>query len=162
MGYTLSIGNAKVESGNEYGELWARWSVEAATHPDAPTFPNDDMTGNGNHRSPSYSAWAEFARNTGLETLFFDKDAGLIAKHPGCVPLTEAHHTEVLAALNRWRATAEKPPGFSGIGALNEKTRQWETPDQGRYDHTLARLLWVEWWMRWALQNCETPAFENT
>ena len=163
MGYTLSIGNAKVESGNEYGELWARWTVDNATHPNAPTFPNDDMTGNGNHRSPGYSGWRDFARATGLEPFFYDEGEGLLARHPGCVPLTEAHHSEVLAALQRWQSKADKPPGFAGMDTFNKETQQWEpSADAGRYDHTLARLMWLEWWMRWALDNCETPAFENT
>lgn len=163
MGYTLRIGNAKVESGDNYGQLWAHWTVEGTTHPDAPVFPNDGMTGNSNQRSPSYSTWTDFAYSTGLERLFYDKDAGLLANHPGCVPLTEAHHAEVLAALQRWRAKSDKPPGFAGPDKFNKDTQQWEpSPDEGRYDHTLARLMWAEWWIQWALDNCETPAFENT
>lgn len=114
MGYTLSIGNAKVKSGKEFGELWARWTVEDTTHPEAPTFPNDTMTGNSNSRSPSYSAWYDFALCTGLERLFFDEDEGLMAQPPGCVLLTEAHHTEVLAALQRWQDSADKPPRLCG------------------------------------------------
>ena len=163
MGYTLTIGNARVESGCDYGELWAKWSVDGATHPDAPTFPNDSMTGNSNQRSPSYSGWADFARDAGLERFFFDKEGGILRSHPGCVPLTQAHHTEVLAALQRCQALSKKPPGFAGDHVFNPETHQWEpSAEQDRYDHTLARLIWTEWWIRWALENCETPAFENT
>lgn len=163
MGYTLSIGNATVESGNDDGELWTRWTVAGATHPDAPVFPNDELTGNSNVRSPSYTGWHDFARDTGLDRMFYDKDEGMLKNHPGCVPLVEADHTDVLAALQRWKAKADKPPGFAGLDKFNEETQKWEpSADEGRYDHTLARLMWLEWWIRWALDNCATPAFENT
>ena len=164
MGYTLTIGNAKVTSGIDYGEMWARWEVEGATHPDAPVFPHDAMTGNSNQRSPSYTAWRDLAGGTGLVKLFYggDGEDGLLANHPGCAPLTEAHHAEVLAALQRRQARATKPPGFGGEGTFSHETRQWVPhPDTGRYDANLARLLWLAWWMRWALDNCETPAFQN-
>lgn len=161
MSYSLYIGNAKVESGKEEGELWARWSVEHATHPDAPTFPNDKLTGNSNNRHPSYSGWRDFSKESELERLFYDNDEGLMRKHPDCVPLTAAHHAEVLAALQRWQAQSNKPPGFAGELMFNRATDKWEQCDEGCYDHTLARLMWLEWWMRWALDTCETPAFEN-
>jgi hypothetical protein len=152
MGYTLSIGNAIPQHSKDYGELTARWTVEGAQSDDAPTFPHDDMTGNGNHRSPSYSGWSEFAKETGLERLFFDKSDGLLERHPGCKILTQAHHTEVLAALQRRQKISTKPPGFEG----------WNGEDRDKHDAQLARLMWLEWWMRWALANCETPAFQNT
>lgn len=162
MGYSITIGNAKPEFNKDDGELWARWTVDGMALPEAPTFPNDEMTGNGNGRSPSYTGWAEFCDAAGLTTLFLEKWEGLMSQHPGCKMLQKEHLLQVQAALEKWKRTATKPPGFEGWGKFNEETKQWETPDQGKYDHILARLIWLEFWMKWALENCETPAIENT
>lgn len=163
MGYNLTIGNAVPEFSKDYGELSARWVVPFVRHPDAPVFPNDGLTANSNGRSPSYSGWSIFCDHVGLTRLFYDERDGLLRPHPGCKLLTAAHHTEVLAALQRRQTSSDKPPGFAGDSKFNHETRAWEpSPDEGKYDHHLARLIWLEWWMRWALANCETPAFENT
>lgn len=152
MGYTIKIGNAVPEFGNEeYGELWARWAVESASFEHAPTFINDEMTGNSNSRSPSYSGWAEFARAVGLHDFFFEDYEGLMANHPGCEKITQKHLDTVQTALVKYTASTDKKPGFIG----------WDGTDTGEYDGNFARLIWLEWWMRWALANCETPAIEN-
>lgn len=114
MGYTFKIGNAVPKSSKDDGYLRAEWVVEPKSLDDAPIFPNDDMTGNGNDRSPSYSVWADFCRDAGIYDVFYD-----------------------------------------------EATKTSTTPDEGKYDPYLARLIWLEWWMTWALDNCETPAIEN-
>lgn len=151
MGYNITIGNAVPYHHKEGGYLDAGWTVESHTSDDAPAFPNDDMTGNGNARYPSYSAWAGFARATGLTKLFFG-DEGLMTQHPGCALLTQEHRAVVAAALAEYRARAWKPPGFEG----------WNGEDKGKYDHQLARLIWLDYWIGWALDNCETPAIRNT
>lgn len=162
MGYTITIGNAKPVHSKEDGYLDARWVVEGVSRDDAPTFPNDDMTGNSNERSPSYTGWADFCRAAGIYDLFYNDDDGLIRPHPGCVMLSEHHLTTVQAALQKWRTHSTKPPGFTGWPKRDPATGQTVTPDEGKYDSTLARLMWLEWWMRWALANCETPAVENS
>lgn len=163
MGYNLTIGNAVPEFSKDYGELSARWVVPFVKLPDAPTFPNDDLTVNSNGRSPSYIGWSDFCDEVGLKRLFYDESDGLLRPHPGCKLLTVAHHTEVLAALQRRQTISARPPGFPGESTYNKETQTWEPPpDADKYDPQLARLLWLEWWMRWALANCETPAFENT
>lgn len=162
MGYTFTIGNAVPRHSKDHGELYAGWEVEGATHPDAPTFPNDDMTGNSNSRSPSYTAWHDFCRQAGIFSVFYDDRGHLHAGHPGCVMIAPDELTEVQMALERYRTKATLPPGFSGWGVFNKETRAWDNPDEGKYDACLARLIWLEWWMRWALENCETPAIQNT
>lgn len=163
MSYSIHIGNAKPEFSKEDGLLMAGWSVERVAHADAPTFPNDDMTGNGNGRHPSYSGWVEFCDKAGLKGLFFDADDGLMREHPGCFPITDKHLLVVRGALARARALATKPPGFDGYGRFDKETKQWsESTDVGKYDPILARLIWLEYWMAWAIANCETPALENT
>lgn len=152
MGYTITIGNAKPEFSKNDGELWARWSVDGKTSDEAPTFPHDEMTGNSNSRSPSYTGWADFCRAVGLYDMFLEKWEGLMSEHPGCKMLQPEHLLQVQAALTKWKRTATLPPGFEG----------WRGEDAGKHDPMLARLLWLEFWMKWALENCETPAIENT
>lgn len=162
MGYTFSIGNAVPEFSKDDGELFARWVVEDATHPDAPTFPNDTATGNSNSRSPSYSAWIGFCSEAGIYDLFYDARGHLLAGHPGCVMVTPNDLAKVREAREVRQKKATLPPGFEGYPEFNKDTQVWETPDEGKYDATLARLIWLEWWMDWALKHCETPAIQNT
>lgn len=162
MGYNFTIGNAVPEFRNEDGELSARWVVEGASSDDAPTFPNDDATGNGNGRSPSYSVWADFCRDTGLYDLFYDERGHLHAGHPGCVMLKRSDLERVKEARDEWQKKATLPPGFAGYPEFNKEKQEWEHADDGKYDGALARLIWMEWWMAWALDNCETPAIQNT
>lgn len=162
MSYTFRIGNAVPKFDKEDGYLYAAWEVEPATSKDAPNFPNDDMTGQSNERSPSYSAWGDFCKATGLWDLFYDAYGHLNAGHPGCELITEEGLSKVRAARERWEECATKPPGFSGFPTYNQINKSVFTPDEGKYDHQLARLIWLEWWMEWALKNCETPAIQNT
>ena len=153
MGYTFVIGNAVPHFDQEdFPHLTARWHVERITNPSAPEFLNDTLTGKSNSRSPSYSGWADFCRSVGLYDFFFDSGGHLKAGHPGCIGITEGDWQIVRAALDKRRAAATLPPGF-------EKDYLYDGPDN--YDYHLARLIWLEWWMRWALDNCETPAIEN-
>lgn len=150
MGYTIRIGNAVPEFSKDHNELWAEWRVKAESNEWAPKFVNDDLTGNSNERSPSYSAWREFTRVVGLEDLFFKDYEGLMSSHPGCKMFTQQHLDEVQTALIKYQAKATLPPGFD----------DWESTEP-THDGWLARLIWLEWWMRWALANCETPAIYN-
>jgi hypothetical protein len=152
MGYTITIGNAKPRFSKEDGYLEARWVVEDAASDDAPTFPHDELTKNTNSRSPSYSGWSEFCQEAGIYELFYHDYEGLIRPHPGCKLLQKEHWLLVQAALEKRRRVSDKLPGFEG----------WRGEDTGKYDYVLARLMWLEFWMRWALERCETPAIENT
>lgn len=152
MSYTFTIGNAVPEFSKDDGYLSARWVVEDAKLDEAPQFPNDGMTGQTNSRSPAYSAWADFCRSAGIYDVFYDERGRLHAGHPGCELLTQDQYTRIKVALEIYQRNATLPPGFS----------DWDGKDEGKYDSTLARLLWLEFWMRWALANCETPAIQNT
>ena len=151
MAHTIVVGNAKPYFSKEDGYLDAGWVVEDAKRNDAPTFPNDEVTGNSNSRSPSYISWYDFCEDAGIHDLFYDEDEGLIQPHPGCNLLHREHLLIVQAALEKRRKATDKPPGFEGPNG----------EDKGKYDATLARLIWLEFWMRWALENCEIPALEN-
>lgn len=157
MGYEIRIGNAVPHFDKDGGQLYACWKVEPTATDKAPTFPNDEMTGNGNSRHPSYSSWTEFLRQTGLFDLFLGDD-GLMKDHPGCRIITKDHHAAVKSALDKWQEKATLPPGLSGSQITSSG---YETFDEGKYDHQLARLMWLEFWMKYAIDTYETPAIEN-
>lgn len=154
MSYDIYIGEAQIDDDRDGYEM--RIVVKAFDHPEAPSFPNDELTGKGNHRHPGYSAWSDFTKDAGLHDLFFEEDTGLMSRHPGAFRLTNEHHQQVAAALDKW--TTEHPdttPGF-----MDYDYRKHETIGPS-YDYMKARLVWLEWWMRWALANCETPTIYN-
>lgn len=169
MGYHLTIGNAELEF--DAAELRCAPTVVGFADIEAPVFPNDEMTGDTSERSPSYTAWHHFAALTGLTTLFFGgtgwddergrykdcpegyhREEGLIAQHPGVAVLCDGDLQEVRRALAEWKA--KHPDTVPGFG-------NWDGGDS-HYDYTLARLIWLEFWIAWALKNCERPAFGNT
>lgn len=154
MGYTFTVGNAIPKCHkDDFPYLAAGWEVEGARNDDAPVFPGDEMTGNSNSRSPSYTVWSDFARATGLYQFFYDERGHLHAGHPGCRGLTPEDAGIVSAALAKYQAQATLPPGFES---------DWLYKGPANFDYHLARLIWLDWWVRWAVANCETPAIENT
>lgn len=170
MGYDIYIGEAEVVRPQDDGEgTELRMRVRPCTHPDAPEFPGDEMTGKSNGRHPSYSNWAQFCRETGLYALFYgpskeERYLGLLGSHPGCFMLTQCHLDAVRAAIGNWRAThPTKPPGWDPCpeGASLDERLRWMCRESVGHDPVLARLLWLEWWMRFAIQNCKVPAIYN-
>ena len=193
MSYDIYIGEAALDlpDPDEHNHLAVE--VRGASHPDAPVFPGDSMTGNGNGRHPGYSQWTDFTRTAGICDLFFDKEEGLMREHPGCCLLRQRDLDRVRFALDQWRSKHQGTvPGFgdrehydqeiarigawldSGAGdaeperkacvaeTLAERKRDAAAlPPSGTFDPVLARLIWLEWWMAWALKNCTTPAIHN-
>lgn len=168
MSYSIYIGNTTMRpvEDEEVVTAYARLTsgktcyyepvVKEMRHPNAPTFPNDEMTGNSNGRHPGYRAWAEFCEVTGLEDLFFNREHGLMREHPGHAELHLEHVSTIHQALLRWQeAHPDANPGFERFS--------WddETDEEMGYDPILARLIWLEWWMTWALANCEHAGIWN-
>lgn len=156
MGYNITIGNAVPEFNKEwFPELSARFVVNTQENDDAPVFNGDEMTGKSNCRSPSYSVWDDFAKSTGLHEFFFGDEAldGKMSQHPGCVGIEQEDADFVTKKLNQYKEKAILPAGF-------EDDWNYEGPPQ--YDYHLARLIWLEYWMQWAVKNCDTPAIWNT
>ncbi len=158
MGYDIYIGEAKMD----YNKNDIRITVDITYLDGAPVFPNDEMTGNSNARHPSYIGWTDFCKEAGLYDLFFAKYTGLMSSRPGCAPITKDHVLQVRTVLNKWRETVTKLPGFAGFPTYNKESDSFETPDENIYDHIYARLIWLEFWMAWAVENCEHPAIMNT
>jgi hypothetical protein len=170
MGYNITIGNAYLQytRGDEHMSIM----VEAATNENAPD--HDPFTGKGNSRSPSYTAWHDFCREAGIHELFygqgwsreerrylecsegFHRETPLLAEHPGAFPLFHEDLQYITAArIRRQQTNGGRPPGF------------WDWDDErgeidNGNDHVLARLVWLEFWIEWALGNCERPAIANS
>jgi len=170
MGYNISIGNAILNytKGDERIDV----NVESATHPDAPA--HCPYTKDGNMRSPSYTAWSDFCKEAEIYELFYGKgwsrderrylecgddfhrETPLLAEHPGAFALLPADHEYLQAArMKREQTNGGKPAGFWEIDS------EWNEVDNGN-DHVLARLLWLEFWVGWALDNCSIPTIKNT
>lgn len=176
MGYNITIGEAQIDppsasEASEWPPIGVR--VRGVLSRDAPSFLGDEMTGQTSERSLSYTAWAEFCEAVGLYRLFFGVErgqaserggnAGLMSRHPGAAVLTKAHHEEIAAALDRYRsAHPEARPGWRVPVEGGDWFRGPWQPDTEHLDGNLARLIWLEWWVRWALANCKIPAVGNT
>jgi hypothetical protein len=173
MSYSIYIGEAILQEYDpkDYdGEFAARYSVEGAEEEEAPEFENDTMTGKGNSRHPGYGAWDDFARSAGLHSFFFDKESGVMRKHPGCFALTKEHQKTVADALTAYQAKyPNTKPGFTSqfmpkpnSGIIGSDSRSMGAPDEVVAEYHLARLIWLDWWIQWALKNCKRPAISNS
>lgn len=170
MGYTLRIGELKVSYENDEDEPRIDLKAMPARHDDAPAF--GEPTDYENQRWPSYTAWAEFARDFGLYELFFGQSVGsrdivrddaLLRQHPGCVPLTERHRREINAALEAWkRRYPDATPTFGRPPPEGAHPLMWEDPDNPEENGKMTRIVWLAYWVNWALDNCTRPVFENT
>jgi hypothetical protein len=158
MGFDIYIGQGVGKARMKNGKLdVSKMEVERTHHDSAPTFPNDEVTGNGNSRHPSYTVWGEFTRSAGLEELFFDKKTGLMREHPGAQVLTFEHRDIIRQALADWKINhPDSKPGFEGHEFDSLRTVLDFTPD-----HTLARLIWLDYWVNWTVENCEFPVIYN-
>lgn len=154
MGWTIKIGNATPVFTDDQDGLQAHWDVEDTEVDNAPAFPNDASL-KTNSRSPSYTVWKEFCQQTGLYDLFYDKKSGLLKQDQPVVKINQGHLKTIKSALKAYQAKATKPAGFSDCKVDADKIVYI---DVDRYDSTLARLMWLEFWFNWALENCEKPA----
>ncbi len=165
MGYDITIGNAYLEVYKE--DLYMRIGAEHTTSPDAPVFKNDEMTGNGNCRSPSYIVWSDFCREVGLYGMFYGKDgkrnlagytepepnchreAPILHSHPGAVLINEDDVEAVKNALDNYKIKHPKTvPGFDPW-ILKED----DVPVSQQSAH-MARLEWLYFWVKWVVDNC--------
>lgn len=162
MGYTITIGNAEPQQPDDDAHEYTFY-VPSLQLPDAPAAPGD-VNPHRNYRWPSYSVWAEFARSAGLHDLFFNEEDGLIRPHPAVVVLREHHAATIAGALTAFRLRfPEAVARFDIDDPTLSFAENLQRPEQHpKCDYTLARLEWLDWWVRWALNNCECPAIQNT
>lgn len=170
MGYTFKIGQLVTsmetyededELGNPIMSEYESHDVESMMLDDAPEFPNDEMTGKSNSRSPSYSTWSNFCKDTGIYGLFYTVGGHLQGGHPGYIDITQQMVDHIKFRLDEWQEASTLPPGFEGFPIHDPFVGEWVTPDEGKYDYTLARLMWLHFWTDWALKNCKQPVIVN-
>ena len=156
MGWTIKIGNATPLFTDGQDGLQAYWIVEDVEVDNAPSFPHD-VSAKTNTRTPSYSVWKEFCQQTGLYELFYNKESGLLEQDQSVVKINKGHLEIIRSALKELQAKATKPPGFPDW-KIDANRNTIIHIDFDKYDSTLARLLWLDFWFDWALENCKIPA----
>ena len=178
MGYTIQIGEAEIERSDEYVTIGAKLEK----HDDAPA--HGDPTDYENQRWPSYSAWADAMRTLGLSDVMFEKRRAkdgcdenwsdeppcgpLMVDHPGAAGITRQHVEEVERRLREYRRKhpthrAEYPPPREGAKPiLGNMYRNEDYVKDPEFDSALCRGEWLEYWLRWAIDNCENPVFVNS
>lgn len=170
MSFSIYIGEGELYVPTDEDDNEPRVKVEGREHPSAPRFPGDLMTGNSNNRHPSYGGWAEFVEKTGLDDLFFGascnrpggytRDVSLMSRHPGVSLLRLKDLEEIKRARQHWEAkTWHHPERIAGFDPNYDPFSS--KPADPRYDGILARLIWLEWWVDWALANCKLPCIYN-
>lgn len=152
MGYTLTIGELTVHKYPDCGldEDGISFGAFGIHHDDAPAF--GEPTDHTNSRWPSYSAWAGTMRDLGLTEVIFSGGT-LVGGHPGVRLVTPELVEVVSSALEKYRR--EHPDGVAGFN-------QDENMPTDPVNANLARMEWFDYWLRWALENCDTPVIANS
>jgi hypothetical protein len=162
MSYDIYIGEAVLSlPGPDWNEIGV--TVKGETLDDAPSFRGDSMTGRGNGRHPGYGAWAEFCRRVGLFEFFFAEETGMLVCHPGCKLLRPQDGETVAAALEAYRAShPDARPGWCRCKTCAKTSFDRDDDSQHEdLDGDLARLIWLDFWVRRALKRCDVPAMSN-
>lgn len=149
MGYNLIIGELEITLDNDLLETNVYLSVKPETGRAEPFLIVGEVTDGTNSRLPSYSTWRNFCVSTGLFSLFYDKDHGLLRDHPAVYPINENHREKIEEAYAKFKTRfpdAEPHYGF---------------PDNEANVY-LVRLEWLRYWVNWALDNCDRPVFKNS
>ena len=163
MGYDIYIGNTTMEEVEQEDDemittpyfrcikgntIYYRPVVRELSVADAPSFVGDEYTGKGNSRRPGYSSWHNFCEATGLLDLFFHKKTGLMREHPGHASLSSEHLQQIQQAHDAFvRKYPHAHPSYR--------------EDDPVENYHLIRLLWLEWWIRYAIEQCEHAAIYN-
>lgn len=148
MGYSITIGELLIETYPEEAMECSglRFSAKSEWHDSAPAY--GEPTDFTNDRWPSYSAWFDFAERSGVRELLFDSGGNLIGGHPGVRLITKDMLDAVVAARLKMESNPHPP----------QPTMENYTAENGAY----CRLLWLEYWMQWSLENCKTPVIANS
>jgi len=152
MGYSLSIGEAVMDvvPEDEWGDGQINITVEEVRNDDAPAF--GEPTDYTNQRWPSYTSWWNFAEFTGMENILFDVDANenIRGGHPGHFLITDMFKDAIDTAMKDY---TNKYP---------DAVPSFEDFENRPHDGHLCRMVWLQYWVDWALENCKNPIFLNT
>jgi hypothetical protein len=144
LGYEIRIGERAVPAKRRQRAI--NEVVAARGIKDAPLIRNSHCTLPGqNSAQASAVNWTDFCDEVGLYDLFFGR-LGLMphSVDTKVTAIFDRDHHKILSSLSRYRASH---PGVE--------------PEMGGSDEsaTLARLVWLEFWFRWAIANCKQPSF---
>lgn len=149
-GFTMLTGNAVVQIGNailanhavDVDDLMPSWRMEESVADTAPSFfGNINKT---NILTCHISTWEKFCHKADIHELFFSGGT-----HRGIVKLKQRHLDLVSDVL----------ANYHDFGPVRPSWNDPENPDWCKYNGMMERLTWIDYWMRWAIANCETPAF---
>ncbi|WP_277967074.1 hypothetical protein [Pantoea trifolii] len=148
MGYSFTIGNLEVEKEPENGldSDCISFSAKGVKLAGSPAF--GEPTDETNQRWPSYSSWSNFLDSVGLYEVFFNENGHLIGGHPGVRLVTK----EMVDVVSNKRSELEE-----ANPALKADFNTGRVID-GYY----CRLIWLDYWLKWSFENCETPVIANS
>jgi predicted HicB family RNase H-like nuclease len=163
MGISIRIGEAVLKERDWYEDdnddiYFCYYDVDDMCLDEAPDLLNDDFVRNSNCRLPSCTAWVEFTKETGLYEFFFNKETGLFSPLYGCAAFDKKDVEVVQQALKARQQYADEHglvPGFEPGDPEERKNFKI------KIDPTLLRLIWLEFWMNWAINNCKNPAITS-
>lgn len=142
---TLRIGEVILNPDPEGTNTAIVATVRAEVHPEAPTFPGDIRQLNSLQRP--HTDWKSFAQTMALEDTLFGAPRGWASQWGWVAPLRREQAMKVRGA----RLVAEKElyrdvvPAFGPPG------------DFSNYSVHFATIIWLDWWVSWAFQNCQRP-----
>lgn len=148
MGYNLTIGELSIDKSPEDGIGYSciSFGAKGMRLDNAPAF--GEPTDYTNERWPSYTVWSDFARKANLYNVLFDYEGrSLVGGHPGIRLVTEELCKAVQDALEQYRTR------------FPNAVAQFEGDDS---NGVLCRLIWLDFWLQWAFENCETPVLANS
>jgi len=159
MGYNLTIG--ELQTTIDYDGLESRIVNNAKSEFDnnAPAF--GEPTDFTNNRWPSYSSWHDAMIFVELHDMMFNKETGLIRRHPDCVPLVKEHKEIIDKAYKEfYKKYPNCKAGYSP--KINENEGIFEDKEHPKENNYATRLEWLKYWVDWALKNCKNPVFYNS
>lgn len=157
MGYSITIGELKVCQHPEDGldSSCISFDADSVKIENAPAF--GEPTDYTNSRWPSYSGWSECLEDAGMYDLFFDS-GHLIGGHPGLRLVTK----ELVYAVSEAKQEFEyKFPNVKATyGSRGDDI--WDVDKKNpRENSTYCRMVWLDFWLKWAIENCDIPVISN-
>lgn len=146
---TMLTGNAIIQIGNailanhnvDADDVMPSWRMEESLADTAPSiFGDNNKT---NTITCCVSTWEKFCQKADIHELFFTNGTSR-----GIVKLKQRHLEIVSNALVTSRNS----------GLIRSSWNDPENPNWLKYNGVTERLTWIEYWMKWAIANCETPA----
>lgn len=158
MGYTLKIGELTSEIVKEGLESYINNNVVCVSNDKAPAF--DEPTDYMNERWPSYTSWHSAMYFVGLEDFMYNKESGLLRRHPGCFPLVVEHKEIIDKAYQEfYKKYPNCKAGYSPKELADFTVEDKDWPEENNW---ACRLEWLKYWVDWALENCKNPVFYNS